>query len=76
MLCSEELLKLELFQKLSHDRLEWVCDRAKQIELARGDVLVKEGDLHRGFFVLTSGTVNITRFSEGVEMPIGQHGAP
>ena len=76
MLCSEELLKLELFQKLSHDRLEWVCDRAKEIELTRGDILVKEGDLHRGFFVLTSGTVSITRFSEGVEMPIGQHGAP
>ena len=76
MLCSKELLKLELFQKLSSDRLEWVCDRAEQIELARGDILFKEGDLHGGFFILTSGTVSITRFSEGVEMPIGQHSAP
>ena len=76
MLCSEELLKLELFQKLHSDRLEWVCDRAKEIELAKGDTLVKEGDIHRGFFVLTSGTMSITRFSEGVEMPIGQHSAP
>ena len=76
MLCSEELLKLELFQKLHSDRLKWVCDRAEEIELATGDILVKEGDIHRGFFVLTSGTVSITRFSEGVEMPIGQHSAP
>jgi signal transduction histidine kinase len=76
MLCSEELLKLELFQKLSPDRLQWVCDRATTIEIAKGDILVKEGDLHRGFFVLTSGTMSITRFSEGVEMPIGQHSAP
>ena len=76
MLCSEELLKIELFQKLSNDRLKWICDRAEKIDLARGDILVKEGDLHRGFFILTIGSVSITRFSEGVEMPIGQHKAP
>lgn len=76
MLCSEELLKIELFQKLSNDRLEWICERATKINLARGDVLVKEGDLHRGFFILTSGSISITRFSEGVEMPVGQHQAP
>ena len=76
VLCTKELLKLELFQKLPSDRLEWVCDRATEIEVARGDTLVKEGDIHRGFFILTSGTMSITRFSEGVEMPIGQHQAP
>ena len=76
MLCSEQLLKLELFQKLKSDRLEWVCDRATEIELAQGEVLVKEGDPRRGFFILTSGSMGITRFSEGVEMPIGQHPAP
>ena len=76
MLCSEELLRLELFQKLESDRLEWICDRATEIKLARGETLVKEGDPHRGFFILTSGKIGITRFSEGVEMPIGQHHAP
>ncbi|MEM7757261.1 MAG: ATP-binding protein [Cyanobacteria bacterium P01_A01_bin.40] len=76
MLCSEELLKLELFQKLSSDRLEWICDRASTIELAKGDTLVKEGDQHKGFFILSAGSIGITRFSEGVEMPIGQHQAP
>ena len=76
MLCSEDLLKLELFQKLSSDRLEWICDRAMEVRLVRGDILVKEGDPHRGFFILTSGSVSITRFSEGMEMPIGQHHTP
>ena len=76
MLCSQELLKLELFQKLSSDRLDWICDRATAIDLARGEILVKEGDVHRGFFITTSGTIGITRFSEGVEMPLGQHQAP
>ncbi|MEL7075445.1 MAG: ATP-binding protein [Cyanobacteria bacterium J06648_1] len=76
MLCSEELLQLELFQKLEASRLEWVCDRAIQFELKQGEFLVKEGDLHKSFFILTSGKIGITRFSEGMEMPIGQHNAP
>ena len=76
MLCTQELLKLELFQKLSSDRLDWVCDRATHFELPKGKIMVKEGDEHRGFLILTSGTIGITRMSEGVEMPIGQHEAP
>ncbi|MEM8722485.1 MAG: ATP-binding protein [Cyanobacteria bacterium P01_G01_bin.39] len=76
MLCTEELIKLELFQKLSNERLEWICDRATPIELGKGDTLVEEGDSHKGFFILTYGKIGITRFSEGVEMPIGQHQAP
>ena len=75
MLCSEELLKLEMFQKLSSDRLDWICERATKLDLVKGEIIVKEGDPHRGFFIVTSGNIGITRFSEGVEMPIGQHGA-
>ena len=76
MLCSEELLKLELFQKLPSDRLEWICDRATQIKLAKGEILVREGDPRRGFFIMLSGRIGITRLSEGVQMPIGQHQPP
>ncbi len=76
MLCTQELLKLELFQKIESDRLEWICDRATEIDLIKKEVLVREGDPHRGFFILTSGNISITRFSEGVQMPIGQHHAP
>lgn len=76
MLCDQELLRLELFQKLESDRLDWVCERATEIKLTKGEILVREGDPHRGFFILTSGIIGITRFSEGVEMPIGQHRTP
>lgn len=76
MLCSEELLKLELFQKLSSDRLEWICDRATEVELAKGEILVTEGDYRRGFLILLSGNIGITRKSEGMQMPVGQHQAP
>ena len=76
MLCSDELLSLELFQKLPSDRLEWICDRATQIKLAKGEILVKEGDPRRGFFIMLSGRIGITRLSQGVQMPIGQHQPP
>ena len=76
MLCSEELLRLELFQKLPSDRLEWICDRATEIKLAQGEILVREGDPRRGFFIMLSGRIGITRLSEGVQMPIGQHQPP
>ena len=76
MLYSQQLLKLELFQKLSQERLEWICDRAQEFKLSKGEILVKEGNTNKGFLILTSGSIGITRFSEGIEMPIGQHTAP
>ena len=76
MLCSDELLRLELFQKLPSDRRSWICDRATQIKLAKGEILVKEGDPRKGFFIMLSGRIGITRLSEGVQMPIGQHQPP
>lgn len=76
MLCVDELLTLELFQQLSQEQIHWVCDRAQEMELASGEVFVKQGDPPRGFYVMLSGRVSITRISEGIEMPIGQHQAP
>ena len=76
MLCAEELLRLELFQHLPQTRLDWICDRATPIELTKGEILVSEGDPHQGFFVILAGGMNISRMSNGVNMPIGQHNAP
>jgi len=76
VLCTEELQTLELFKILPESRLEWVCDRATQIKLSKGEILVAEGDAARGLFILISGKMGITRYSEGVEMPLGQHTAP
>ena len=76
VLCTEELQTLELFKVLPQSRLEWVCDRATQINLSKGEILVSEGDAARGLFILMSGKIAITRHSDGVEMPLGQHTAP
>ena len=76
MLCINELLALELFQHLPQHRLDWVCASASAVELASGDILVREGEAGRGFFILSQGRIGITRKSEGVEIPLGQHDAP
>ncbi|MEH1968960.1 ATP-binding protein [Nostoc sp.] len=76
MLCIEELINLDPFQQLPKEKLEWVCDRAQTVELGAGEVLAHEGDPACRLFILVKGKINITRRSEGVEIPIGQHEAP
>lgn len=76
MLCTHDLLKLELFQHLPKQQLEWVCDRAQAVNLVDGEILFREGEAGRGFFILSEGQIGITRSSEGVEIPVGKHDAP
>lgn len=76
MLCFEELLQIELFQQLPEERLQAVCDRAREVHLAAGEILAHEGDPPGGFFILLAGRIGLTRRSEGAEIPIGQHEAP
>ncbi|MBC7968972.1 MAG: cyclic nucleotide-binding domain-containing protein [Verrucomicrobia bacterium] len=76
MLCVEDLSKLELFQYLPQTRLHWVCDRVQKVELATGEILVQEGAAARGVFLLIAGQIGVTRISEGIDIPIGQHKAP
>ena len=76
MLCTKDLLQLELFRTLSQTRLKWVCDRAQRIDLAVGDSLVKEGDPPRGLFVLIEGEIDVTRLSEGIDILLGHHESP
>ncbi|MEH1913131.1 ATP-binding protein [Nostoc sp.] len=76
MLCVEELINLDPFQQLPKERLQWVCDRAQTVELSAGEVLSHEGDPGCRLFMLVKGKINITRRSEGIAIPIGQHEAP
>lgn len=76
MLCSESLLRMKPFQTLPPERLEWICDRAEHIQLAPGEVLVREGDSPKGFFIQLSGKITVTRLSNGTSMPVGRHESP
>ncbi|MBE9139610.1 cyclic nucleotide-binding domain-containing protein [Nodosilinea sp. LEGE 07088] len=75
-LCIEHLLAIAPFNHLPQERLEWVCDRATSLHLAKGDYLVQEGDLTDRVYIMVSGRIGITRQSEGLAMPIGQHEGP
>lgn len=75
MLCSESLLQIEPFEKLSFERLEWICDHAEHIHLTPGEVLVKEGDISQGFFIQPNGQITVSRLSNGIDMPVGRHEA-
>ncbi|MUG94851.1 cyclic nucleotide-binding domain-containing protein [Scytonema sp. UIC 10036] len=78
MLCVDDLLKLDAFRQLPPKQLEWVCDRVEPIDLLQGETLIHEGDPNSttGVFILAKGRMSITRVSDRVEMPIGQHNAP
>lgn len=75
-LCLEHLKAIEPFNHLPQERLEWVCDRATSLQLSKGEYLVKEGDLTTTIYISVSGRLGITRQSEGIAMPIGQHEGP
>ncbi len=76
MLCPDALLQLAPFRTLPAARLDWVCDRAEQIHLAPGQVLVREGEPSQGFFIQLSGRITVSRRSDGIDMPIGRHESP
>ncbi|MBD1810034.1 cyclic nucleotide-binding domain-containing protein [Microcoleus sp. FACHB-SPT15] len=76
MLCVEDLVNLDPFQQLPQERLEWVCEHAQTVELGAGEFLVHEGDPACGLFILIAGKMSLTRRSEGIDIPIGQHEGP
>ena len=76
MLCRELLLQMKPFQALPLDRLDWICERAEPIHLQAGEVLVREGDRSKGFFIQLSGQTTISRLSHGTDMPIGRNLSP
>ncbi|MDY7014917.1 MAG: cyclic nucleotide-binding domain-containing protein [Cyanobacteriota bacterium] len=76
MLCSESLLQMKPFQTLPRERLNWICDRAEPIHLDPGEVLVREGEPVKGFFIQLSGQITVTRRSDGIDIPVGRHDSP
>ena len=55
------LTPLPFFTALSDDDLEVIARQADQVEVPAGDVLAREGDIGREFFVIEEGTAEVTR---------------
>jgi signal transduction histidine kinase len=55
------LLQIPIFQGYPDDELAKLLAQAKELNVAEGDILFREGDAPQGLFVLVEGTLEITK---------------
>jgi signal transduction histidine kinase len=65
-----ELRELFLFTDLSEPQLDWIRDHSEIFDAHEGEVLVAEGEPARCFYVLLSGTIQMTRLVAGDQVEI------
>jgi signal transduction histidine kinase len=59
----ELLRRLALFQGLEEEDLQRLAERARRIELAPGDAIVREGEVAEAAYLILEGTFNVTKRS-------------
>ena len=62
----ELLGAMPLFEGLDADDLGGVADRTVEVDYGQGGVIVREGEIGTGFFVIVSGQVRVVRDGETV----------
>ncbi|HET9253570.1 MAG TPA: ATP-binding protein [Pseudonocardiaceae bacterium] len=65
-----ELRELFLFTDLTDAQLDWVRDHAETVRAGDGEIIITEGEQARCFYVLLSGTVQMTRLVSGDQVEI------
>jgi signal transduction histidine kinase len=76
MIAIDRLKSLPLVQALTAAELDEVCRAAEHRVLEVDDVLVREGEVARGFFLHVAGEIILLRADNAIEMPVGRHVAP
>ena len=76
MISRDDLRHLEIFAQLEAETVDWLLGNAEETTVADGDMLVREGEPSKGFFVLLDGEMVVLRRSEGKDMVLGRHVAP
>ena len=76
MISRDDLRRLEIFSQIEDETLSWLLDNAETVTVADGEMLVREGEPSKGFFVLLDGEMVVLRRSEGKDMVLGRHIAP
>jgi putative ABC transport system ATP-binding protein len=61
----EFLRTTELFKKLTPSEIANVADRMQKRKYARGDVIIRQGDVGEEFFVIAHGSVSVTAQKSG-----------
>src|SRR5262249_30063258 len=73
--CSpDELRTLFLFEKLTDDQLDWLCQRGR-VEVVPAGPVYAEGDPATHFYVLLDGTVVLSRWAAMISRRAGRHSA-
>jgi len=62
----EMLGSMPLFQGVHSEDLGGIADRTVEVDYAEGGVIVREGEIGTGFFVIVSGAVRVVRDGETV----------
>ena len=57
---------MPLFQGVDREDLGGIADRTVEVDYAAGGVIVREGEIGTGFFVIVSGSVRVVRDGETV----------
>jgi CRP-like cAMP-binding protein len=57
---------MPLFQGVDPEDLGGIADRTVEVDYAAGGVIVREGEIGTGFFVIVSGSVRVVRDGETV----------
>ncbi|MFG1603867.1 ATP-binding protein [Actinoplanes sp. NPDC049265] len=57
----DELRTLFLFEKLTDEQLTWIADHGCTMRAKAGSYVLREGDPAEKFFILLSGTIQLTR---------------
>lgn len=60
------LKSIPLFAPLSRRELQMVAQHADEADAAAGQVLIREGEVAREFFIITEGTATVTQNGEVV----------
>jgi CRP-like cAMP-binding protein len=60
------LKDVPFFNALTHKELAFVAQQTDELDVKAGKVLAKEGDLGREFFVVESGTAEVTKDGEHI----------
>jgi signal transduction histidine kinase len=67
-----ELRELFLFTNLTDTQLDWVREHGDIVPISDAEIVVREGEPARCFYVLLSGTIRMTRLVSGEEVEINR----
>jgi thioredoxin reductase (NADPH) len=71
MFARDELRAIPLFSNLAEKELDYLGSTSADIRVVPGQYVIHEGDPHRALYVTAEGRLDVTKFVDGVERPVG-----